>query len=382
MKKIFAGILFLCVIAFIIFAIGNFSTQSTAQEKIYVAVEGDARIAVINASNLKIIKEIDLSVSHEGGLLKYYPHNIQVAPDGTSVWVTANSGMHEGHSFLAIPAAQAHGEEERGGDDADQLIVINPQTEAIVARIPIAKGIHLAHVVIDPNGEYAYATAQIESTLYKINAHTYEIESEFQFAKESEPHGLRMSPDGALLYVAFLKGKALGILDTKFQKLKKVPLDGSAVQAGITPNGEVAMVSLYDTKKIALYKVNTGVVKYIQLPDGARGPVQMYATPDSAYVYIADQGYYFDQPENNKVYKVDIRNLSLGMKIETAAPVEIIAGRAPHRVVVSPDGKYTYVANLLSGDVSVIDAVSDTEIAKIPVGKEPNGISIWSKTQG
>ena len=43
----------------------------------------------------------------------------------------------------------------------------------------------------------------------------------------------------------------------------------------------------------------------------------------------------------------------------------------------SPDGKWVYVTNLISNDVSVIDAVSDTEVARIPVGKTPNGITWW-----
>ena len=61
---------------------------------------------------------------------------------------------------------------------------------------------------------------------------------------------------------------------------------------------------------------------------------------------------------------------------------EIKAGNAPHGVVVSPDGKFVYVTNLLSGDLSIIDTSTDMEIAKIPLGKEPNGVSLWPRTIG
>ena len=105
------------------------------------------------------------------------------------------------------------------------------------------------------------------------------------------------------------------------------------------------------------------------LPQGAKGPIQMYSTPDSQFIYLADQGYYFEQPASDLVYKID---LLAGIVVK-----EIKAGSAPHGVVVSPDGAFVYVTNLLSNDVSVIDTATDTEVGRIPVGKEPNGVSFW-----
>lgn len=55
----------------------------------------------------------------------------------------------------------------------------------------------------------------------------------------------------------------------------------------------------------------------------------------------------------------------------------ILSGLAPHGVVVSKEGKLVYVTNLLSDDVSVIDIALGREVAKIKVGKMPNGISVW-----
>ncbi len=55
----------------------------------------------------------------------------------------------------------------------------------------------------------------------------------------------------------------------------------------------------------------------------------------------------------------------------------IEGGIAPHGVVVSKDGKFVYVTNLLGNDVSVIDVEMGKETAKIKVGKMPNGISVW-----
>lgn len=133
------------------------------------------------------------------------------------------------------------------------------------------------------------------------------------------------------------------------------------------------MASVYDVKSLAVYDIVSAKLSYVDLPKEAKGPVQIYPTPDSRYIYVADQGYYFDQPVGDKVYKIDLQEMKVIQTVQ--------GGSAPHGVVVSQDGKFVYVTNLLSGDVSVIDAGAGKEIAKIEAGEMPNGISLWSSTQ-
>lgn len=349
----------------------NLGGQEMPNSKIYVAVEGEAKVAVIDPISMAVIKEIDLSVEHEGGKLPFAPHNIQVSSDNNTVWVTGNATGHEAHSFNFIQSVNAHGEENPTSGESDEVIVIDPSRDAIIKRIQVKPGIHLAHVVLTPDSKYAYVTAQVEGVIYKIDARSYKIVKEVKFPDSSEPHGLRVSVDGSFAYVAMLKGKSLGVVDLKTDKFSEIPLGGAAVQAGVTPDNKYAVVSLYDTKQLGVYKVSDGSVSYINLPENAKGPIQMYATPDSRFIYLADQGYYFDQPSSEWVYKIDI---------ETREVVkEIKAGKAPHGVVVSSDGKFVYVTNLLSGDITVIDTEKDEEIKRVKVGKEPNGISVWYK---
>lgn len=338
--------------------------QEVLDSKIYVAVEGEAKVAVIDPVSLAVIKNINL--------LGFSPHNVQVSPDNKTVWVTGNATGHEAHSFNFIQSVNAHGEEDNTNNgEPDEVIVIDPSRDVIIKRIKVKPGIHLAHVVLAPDSKYAYVTAQVEGVIYKIDARSYEIVREVKVPDSSEPHGLRISADGFFAYIAMLKGKSLGMLDLKTDKFSKVSLVGAAVQTGVTPDNKYVVVSLYDTKQLGVYGVSDGLVSYINLPENAKGPIQMYSTPDSKYVYLADQGYYFEQPSSEWVYKIDI-----GTK---KVVKEIKAGKAPHGVVVSGDGKFVYVTNLLSGDVSVIDTAKDMETSRIKVGKEPNGISMWYK---
>src|SRR3989338_8181135 len=110
--------------------------------KIYVAVEGEAKISVIDPIRRSVLRNIDLA--------GFSPHNVQVSPDNKSAWVTGNSAVHS-HSILSIESANA----DTGGT-ADEVIVIDPLKDSIVKRISIKPGIHLAHVSISPDSKFAY----------------------------------------------------------------------------------------------------------------------------------------------------------------------------------------------------------------------------------
>lgn len=371
MKKYFIlfGII-ACVIGFAVASFLYVSWDRILAEKVYIAAEGDGAIVVFDPARRRVLSTIDLSREHEGKRLLFMPHNVQVSPDNGTVWVTANAGTHMDHTSRFLMNVYAHGKETKSeSTEADEVLIIDPLRDRIVRRIPIKSGVHLAHVVLTPDSAYAYVTAQKEGAIYKINAKTFAVEKLILARNGSEPHGIRIAPDGSSAYIAMLKGQSLGMLDLRTDALSEVALGGAAVQAGITPDGKYVVASLYDTKQLAIYRQDTNALTYVALPQTSRGPIQMYPTPDSKFMYLADQGYYFGEPESEWVYKIDI--------VGGAVVKEIKAGRAPHGIVVSRDGKFAYVTNLLSSDISIIDTAKDIEVGRIPVGKEPNGISIW-----
>ncbi len=359
----------------------NSSMSSGVKEKVYVAIEGSGEIAVIDMATRRVLKRIDLSEDKGEATVGYMPHNVQVAPDNKSVWGTANAmDAKMKMSFRIIPRAEAnegHDGEAVMEKSKDEVIVVDPFSDVIIKRIELGQELHLSHISLTPDSAYAIVASQEKGIMYKINATSFEVEKEVPTKKGDGPHGLRISPDGKTAYIAMLSGKSMGVLDTASFSLKDVPLKGAAMQTGVTPDGKYALASVYDAKSLAVYDTLFAKLTYIDLPKGAKGPVQIYPTPDSRYVYVADQGYYFDQPTGDTVYKIDLAEMKVAQTIK--------GGSAPHGVVVSKDGKFVYITNLLSDDVSVIDIARDIEIAKIKVGKMPNGISLWygaAKTSG
>ncbi len=376
--KTIGTIVVLVILAGLVFLLSGKSkeapknSEAKIEDKIYIAVEEGGEIAVMSVKNRSVIKRIDLSAEIGGMKIGFMPHNIQVAPDNKSVWVTANVNDKDMKmSFRIIPRAQAdEGHNDEGGMKInDQVIIIDPLTDKIVKRIEMGTDLHLSHVALTSDSNYAIAAAQTKGVVYKINAKTYEVEKEAITEKGDEPHGLRISPDGKIAYIAMLKGKSIGVLDIEKMSLSSVPLKGAAVQTGVTPDGKFALASVYDAKSLAVYDIASKKLSYVDLPKEAKGPVQIYPSPDSRFVYVADQGYYFNQPAGDLVYKIDLQEMKVAEAIK--------GGNAPHGVAVSKDGKFVYVTNLLSDDLSVIDTVEGKEIANIKVGKMPNGVSLF-----
>jgi len=67
------------------------------------------------------------------------------------------------------------------------------------------------------------------------------------------------------------------------------------------------------------------------------------------------------------------------MEAAPDSPYKMIAkisvGRMPHKIAVSPDGKYVAVNNRMANTTSIIDPIALKELVRIPVGKQPHGIA-------
>ena len=309
---------------------------------LYVANEEDGTISVIDPVENKKIGDIHLSENMSSMLM---PHNVQVAPDGKSIWVTT------------IPETEG---------EMEQVIVINPTSNhSIIKRINIGTKQHLAHVVFDSLSTYAFVTANETNQVIQIDAKTFTEVKRFNLDSASRPHGLRYSRDH--LYVANMNAKSLSVITISNNQINQIPLSGMAVQTAVTPDGKYVFVSLYDTKEIARYDIQNQQVSKILLPPNSQGPIQIYPTPDSKFLYVCDQGVVGGNAASNKVYVIDIANSTV---INT-----ITVDYAAHGAIISNDGKMAYITNSLSNTISVIDISTQQVIHTIAVGKAPNGIS-------
>lgn len=344
------------------------SSNQTYEEKVYVAIEAEGRVGVIDTESRKMIKSIDLSEVQNNRFVKYTTHNVQVSPNGKTVLVTAN--VERG-----VMGENKSTEVEDVSDGLfDKIFIIDPISDTITGSLPIDVDSHLAHIVVDNKGTFAYTASQEKNIIYIIDLEGKKILKTISLDEDSAPHGLRLSPDNSKLYVALIGGKAIAEVNLETYSIRKYPLSGAVIQTAVTSDGSYVFGSVYDTKKVAWINILTNEQGYVDLPPDAKGSVQLYTTPDSKYLYVVNQGYYFEQPTGNTVYRIDIGQKKVDQTI--------LAGDAPHGIVVDKKGQFVYVTNLLSKDVSIIETATNKEVARLKVGEMPNGISIWNKEMG
>lgn len=321
----------------------------TAVTKVYVADEEGSSISVIDADAQLNIATIDLS----DGMQQYMPHNVQVSPDGRSVWITTMPVMEDMGDGTVME-----------GSDSEEVIVVDAATDTIIRRITLGSDLHLAHVVLDDSSRYAYVTANEADTVYRIDASSFEVVGEYTLAPGSTPHGLRYC--GGKLFVANMGSLGMSVVDTATGFIEDVFLGGVTVQTACTPDGRYAFASLYDTIEVVRYEIGSAALVRTALPEGV-GPIQLYPSPDSTRLYVADQGMLMDRPTSNRLFEIDVGTAKVSATIEV--------GQGAHGVVVSNDGALAYVTNTAEDTVSIVDTAQRMVIATVSVGAAPNGIS-------
>lgn len=135
-------------------------TPQALQGTAWVANEADNSITVIDAATNAVVTTL---IGIEG------PHNIQVAPDGASVWAVS------GHEALAV--------------------MIDPATYRVHGTVPT--GEEPAHIILTPDSATAYVTNSGDDTVTVIDATAMQVVATIPVG--AYPHGLRPNPDGAPL---------------------------------------------------------------------------------------------------------------------------------------------------------------------------------------
>lgn len=326
------------------------SGTALAVDKVYVANERSDTVSVLDAVSFKALASVPVGKM---------PHNVQVSPDGKLVWVTNNGERGQAAD------ASAHKDMANGDHDAmgkpGAVWAIDTVTNAVVAKVAV--GMHPAHVVVSPDGRFAYVTNGGDDTVSVIDTSAQRLVATIPVGKF--PHGLRFNPDGKQVWVANLKGGTVSVIDTASQKeVGQVPAGRGPAQVGFTPDGRFAFVSLSEENAVAV--IDTATPKVIRKVAVGTVPIQLYATPDSRMLLVANQG--TRKKPGKTVSMIDLESFKV---VKT-----VVTGAGAHGVVVDRDGRYAYVTNSYANSVSMVD-VKDRKVVKtVSVGKGPNGISV------
>jgi YVTN family beta-propeller protein len=206
----------------------------------------------------------------------------------------------------------------------------DPHTMALQSSLetPDCAGINHADFSID--GRYAIFTCEFAKSLAKIDFVDRKVVGYLKLSKGGMPQDIRVSPDGKLFYVADMMA------------------DGVFVVDGATFR-EVGFVA-------------TG-----------KGTHGLYPSRDGRKLYVANRG-------SNRIHgaargkgSVSVIDFATGT-IEANWPIP--EGGSPDMGNVSADGRELWLSGRYDNVVYVFDTQSGA-VQKIPVGKEPHGLTVW-----
>jgi YVTN family beta-propeller protein len=273
-----------------------------------------------------------------------------------------------------------------------------------------------------PLGARLYVTNERSGDLSVIDLETQRVVATVALGKR--PRGVRVSPDGALLYVA-LSGSpisppgtdestlpppdrsadGIGVVDLRtLQLVTVIPVGTDPEQLAVSKDGERLFVANEDAATVSVVAAADGR-RLATVPVGGE-PEGVDLSPDGSVVYATSE-------EDSEVFVIAVASGELVARFpvpprprstaflpdgsrayvacENGHALEVVDARrhAPLSTiplqgdmaramgaVASPDGRFVYVTTGRGRTVVFVDTASNREVAAVEVGERPWGIAV------
>ena len=312
----------------------------SALPRVYVPELQSNDVVVIDPQTRTVLTRFGVGIN---------PQHVVPAWDLQTLWVTNNAERRKDGSLTPIDPNTGKPGKPIVVDDPYNMYFVPDGSEAIVVaeaherldfrdphtmalhsslHVPGCKGINHADFAID--GRYAIFTCEFTGALAKIDMLERKVLALLKLKGGAMPQDIRISPDGKVFYVADMMADGVFLVDGE-----------RFAQIGFIP---------------------TGV--------GAHG---LYPSRDGTELYVANRG-------SNKIHGARHGKGSVAVIDFASRNVvktwPIPGGGSPDMGNVSADGKQLWLSGRFDDEVYVFDTASGA-VEKIPVGREPHGLTVW-----
>lgn len=292
----------------------------------------------------------------------------------------------------------------------NQLAILNPETEEILARLPTGVGPH--EVVVSHDGRFAYVVnsgagpgGKPGSTVTAFDLRQRRVLATWEvgwFTQPhtpcTQPHGLALSRDGRHLWVTCAPQRVVFELDTatgKATRLWPTERDGSWMLAA-APDGSKLFVPNLEGKSLSVIDRGTNRVRVIELDESA---MAIDVAPDGREVWLGgttkvwildsqslERKGVIEMPRPMRVQFVPgakevVITTATGVSFVDAASREVTATipleGVPKGLLISPDGRHAFVGLVAGTEIAVIDLRTKKLLRKYSLGKTPEGLA-WA----
>ena len=294
-----------------------------------------------------------------------------------------------------------------------QVAVINPSTQAVLAKLPSPAGPH--EITLSPDGSLAYVSDSGSgpntprgNSIVVLDLRTLSVKSTLKTCES--PHDTRVSRNGRILWVACAPSRAVMELDAATGAIRKTwdtKLDGGWF-VEITPDDRKLFVPHLEAKALTMIDRRTSLVRTLVSGNTIFG---VTVSPDGSEIWVSDA-------DENKLSIVNAAKGNVTATISLGAAkkdqssfsrlrftpdgkrVVVVRGsefrivdvdrraivstiEMPHAgkvVTVSGDSRHAFVSHPAADSVSIINLVNGNVERTFVVGKQPDGIA-WAVTR-
>ena len=310
--------------------------------RVYVPNVKSDEVHVIDPATLKVIDRFKVGRN---------PQHIVPSWDLKTLWVTNNAeGRTDGTLTPIDPMSGKPGKEVVVDDpynmyftpDGKSAMIVaeamkrldfrDPKTMALQGSISAPKCGGINHADFSMNGTYVIMTCEYAGRLVKIDWRARKVLGYLTLPNRGIPQDVRVSPDGAIFYIADLRAGGVHLIDGDAFKPR------GFIKTGVGTHG------LYPSRDgTKLYVTNRGFAEIGGKPGVGRGSVTV--------VDFATQ------------------------KIVATWPIP--GAGSPDMGNLSVDGKQLWLSGRYDRVVYLIDTTSGEILKTIPVGQEPHGLTVW-----
>jgi YVTN family beta-propeller protein len=247
-----------------------------------------------------------------------------------------------------------------------------PQIEQKLYLIPIPRvikkirGFNLPNAItIDDDNACAYVTNFDDDSVSKININADMLLRTFDTSScGEEPLDVAVNLNKGEIYVvnSFVQGQdTISMVSADFARQTCVKVGNQPVAVAVSPGGE----------KVYVANQGDNTVTVIDLLAENKTDVIKTGRAPSSILPIDDRTIYVTNFDDDTVWVIDT--------ITKQNNKQITVGHHPIAMALSPSGRYAYVVNNGSSNMSVIDAIRHTPIVPdIPVGSLSIDVAVYS----
>jgi YVTN family beta-propeller protein len=309
---------------------------------VYVPNRGSDDVSVIDPATMRVVDTFKVGID---------PQHVVPSWDLQTLWVTNNA---EGRTDGTLTPIDPKTGKPRGPDvtvddpynmyfspDGKSAIVVaearkrldflDPQTMQLQGSLDVPECAGVNHADFSIDGKFGIFTCEFQGSLVKVDMVTRQVMGYLTLSGGGMPQDIRVSPDGSTFYIAEMMRGGVYTIDPY-----------SFTETGFIP---------------------TGI--------GTHG---LYPSRDGTKLYVSNRGqdHVGNNPPNGPG-SVSVIDFATKAVIVTW---KIPGGGSPDMGNVSIDGATLWLSGRYDDVVYAINTLSGV-VTKIPVGKEPHGLTVW-----